>query len=324
MSLRESPSAEDFARTARGRAYKFALCALALALAASGAFMVTQSLLLPIVLLVILLALVTLWRYPGIMLPIVFTAVCLFELLPTHYADAFTDQIPFFWNINTIIQRYAFVLTDQSMFFWNQRYSLTNFKAVPLNLLEVLLLFSGTSAFLHAAYTKKVKLQVGPLFWPIFVYICFVGMGWANGTLTGGDFKISLMEVRPQFYFLLAYLMAFNILRERRQINTLFWTMALCIGLKGCLYTFRRYVTLGGLPLPDQGVGSHEEAFLFDTFVVLLIVLSLFQEHKRLRRVMWCLLPLVFMGNLATNRRAGTAALVIVVPILFLAADRAL
>jgi O-antigen ligase len=39
---------------------------------------------------------------------------------------------------------------------------------------------------------------------------------------------------------------------------------------------------------------------------------------------MWLLMPFVLMGNLATNRRAGTAALAIVVPILFLAADRAL
>jgi O-antigen ligase len=39
---------------------------------------------------------------------------------------------------------------------------------------------------------------------------------------------------------------------------------------------------------------------------------------------MWFLMPFVIMGNLATNRRAGTAALAIAMPILFLLVDMGL
>ncbi|MBC8104253.1 MAG: O-antigen ligase family protein [Cytophagales bacterium] len=216
--------------------------------------------------------------------------------------------MPFFWNVNTIFQTYAHV----------------NLKAVPLNLLEVLLLVAGTLSLVRAVALNQVSVRGGPLFVPIFIYICFVVMGWINGMATGGDFKLSLQEVRAQFYFLVAYLMAVNMIRTPHQTTRLMWMMVLCIGLKGCLYTFRRYVTLAGLPLSDQGVGSHEEAFFFNAFVALLAALAFCGEQGRLTRWMWLLLPLVITGNLATNRRAATAAMIIAVPILLLAAHRSL
>ena len=112
-------------------------------------------------------------------------------------------------------------------------------------------------------------------------------MGWVNGMMTGGDFKISLQETRSQFYFGLAYLMAVNIVRDRKQLEIMLWVTALCIGLKGILYTFRRYVTLHGLPLPDQGVGSHEEAFFFDAFIALLLALTICGAFPNCAGIMW-------------------------------------
>jgi hypothetical protein len=255
---------------------------------------------------------VLLCRFPRAVLYVTFAAACLFELLPTGYADALTDRVPFFWNVNTIFQRYA----------------QANVKAIPLNLCEVFLLAAALCSALRAVFTRSVRLRAGALFWPIAVYIGFVVMGWVNGMMSGGDFKISLQEVRSQFYFFLAYLLAVNLVHERRHVDVLLWLFALCVGLKGILLTFRRYVTLAGLPLPDQGVGSHEEAFFFDAFILLLLILCLTGAsdgaHKRLQRVMWFLLPCVLVGNLALNRRAGTAALLIAVPLLLMAAHRAL
>ncbi|MFI5303067.1 MAG: O-antigen ligase family protein, partial [Polyangiales bacterium] len=96
--------------------------------------------------------------------------------------------------------------------------------------------------------------------------------------------------------------------------------------LKGVLYSVRRihYITLGGMTLPDQGVGSHEEAFFFDCFLTLLLVCWMCDVHPKMRRVMWVLLPFVLMGDLACNRRAATAAFIVVIPMLLLAAHRAL
>lgn len=307
-------NADQFIVTGRRRVQRLTFWGLLLALACGGAFIALDldSALLPLVLLITIATPVLVWRFPRTALYVTFAAVCLFELFPTEYADALTDRVPFFWNVNTIFQRYAGA----------------NVKGIPLNLCEVFLLTAGFCSLVRAVFTNSVSLRAGTLFWPIAVYIGFVALGWINGMATGGDFKISLQEVRSQVYFLLAYLMAVNLVRDRRQVDTLLWTFVVCVGLKGVLYTFRRYVTLGGQPLPDQGVGSHEEAFFFNAFVMLLLVLGLTgadaHKYKWLRRVMWTFLPFVVTGNLATNRRAGTAALIITMPILLLAAHRAL
>ena len=303
-------TADDFLAAAERRRRRFFWGGALLALVAGGTFVAygTDNILLPLALLVGVLTPVLLWRFPRLALYGVYAAVCLFELAQTGYADALTDRVPFFWDVNTIFQTYAH----------------KDFKAIPLNLLEVFLLTAGVCSLLRSVFTGTARLRAGALIVPIAAYMAFVAWGCVNGLATGGDFKIALQEVRAQFYFLIGYLMAINLVQEKRQIGVLFWMTALCIGLKGILYTFRRYVTLAGQPLPDQGVGSHEEAFFFDAFLSLLLVLILCGVYQKLQWVMWALLPVVVLGNLATNRRAGTAALIVLVPILLLAAYRAL
>jgi hypothetical protein len=310
------PTAEDYARAARSRSLKFLLGGgvLAAIVAAAYAGIGLDNIFLPLVILVAFVIPILLWRYPRLALYFVFACACLFEIetIPgadgNGYADALTDRIPVFWNVNTILQRYAHM----------------DFKAIPLNLLEVLLLTAGLCALVRSAYTKTANFRAGELIWPISVYMGFVALAWVNGMMTGGDFKISLQEIRSQLYFGIAYLMAFNMLRDRQQLLTALWLTAICIGLKGILLTFRRYVTLHGLPLPDQGVGAHEEAFFFDAFIALLLSLSVCGALPKLRGTMLALLPFVILGSLACNRRAGTAAFIVMIPMLALAAYQAL
>lgn len=315
-SLSAMPSAEHYAAASRRRSVLFLLGGGLLAALSATAFIAfgLDNLALPIVLLLSVITPILLWRFPRLIMYLILAGGCLFELyllngpdgLPYH--DAVTDRIPLFWNVNTIFQRYANL----------------DFKGIPLNLLEVLLLIAGACSALRAVYLQAVNVRVGTLFIPIYVYMGFVFMGWVNGMMTGGDFKLSLQEVRSQFYFGIAYLVAVNLFRERRQLLVLLWTVVLCIGFKGILYTFRRYVTLAGIPLSDQGVGSHEEAFFFDCFGTLLLVLCVFKIYPKLRWMMFALLPFVIFGSLACNRRAGTAAFIVIIPLLVLGAYQAL
>ncbi|MDX1934501.1 MAG: O-antigen ligase family protein [Capsulimonadales bacterium] len=263
---------------------------------------------LPLVLLICMVVPILVWRWPTTTLWITFAMVCAVEILPRSFKDALTDRIPFFWNFNTIIQYYAHA----------------NFKGVPLNLMEMFLLSAGVSIFLKNLYLRRLKLETGPLFVPIAIYMAFVTMGWINGVATGGDFKISLQEVRSQFYFGMAYLMAVNFITDRKRLETLCWVSIICIGIKGILYTFRRYVTIAGLPLPDQGVGSHEEVYFFDTFISLWAFLALCKVQPKMRLASLILMPTVVMGHLACNRRAGIAAIIILLPVIALAAYAAL
>ena len=310
------PTADDYAAAARRRSGKFLAggAVLAVLIAAAFAGLVPGNVILPLVLLLALVTVVLLWRYPRFVLYVTLVAACLVELgIVTgpddmQFADSLTDRVPFFWNVNTIFQTYAHV----------------NFKGVPLNLFEIFVLFAGVCSCLRAVYTRTTNLRGGPLLIPIGAYMLFVMMGWVNGILTGGDFKISLQEVRPQLYFGLIYLMTVNIVRERRDLTSLLWVTVVCIGFKAVLLTIRRYGTLHGQPLPDQGVGAHEEAFFMDAFVLLLMTLSLCRVLPRLRWLMWSLLPFVVLGNLALNRRAATAAMIIALVVILVSAYRAL
>ncbi len=308
------PTADDYARAVRRRNGKFLAGGTVLATLVAAVFAGLGNIFLPLVVLAAFLLPILLWRFPRIVFYFVLASVCLFELAQmtgtngSVYADSLTDRIPVFWNINTILQIYGH----------------TDFKGVPLNLLEVLLLLAGACALVRSAYTKTADFRPGPLLWPIGIYTAFVLVAWVNGMATGGDFKISLQEIRSQLYFALAYLMAYNMIRDRTQRDAALWVMALCIGLKGILYTLRRYVTLHGFPLPDQGVGSHEEAFFFDVFIALLLAFSVCGTFPKLRNVMLFLLPFVVLGSLACNRRAATAAFVIILPVLMLCAYQAL
>ncbi len=307
------PSAGDFAESQRRSFGQIAIWTLLAALVCGlgmGAGVGAESLALPFIApAVFLITLATpflLWRYPRYVLYLTLAAVCLVEGAMSPAADEITGRIPFWWNINTIFQIYAHA----------------NLKAAPFSLFEVFIVSAGACSLIRSVFSGTARVRGGALLLPIAGYLAFVTIGWVNGLATGGDFKISLTEVRAQFYFGIAYLMAVNLVTERRHIDRLLWISVVCIGIKGLLYTFRRYVTLAGLPLPDQGVGSHEEAFFFNNFVLLLLTLALVaaREYKRLQTWMWVLLPLVILGNLATNRRAGTAGFIIGVVVLFLAA----
>ena len=315
-SLSAMPSADQYASASRARAYWFLIGGGVLGALAAASFVGfgLDNIFLPITLLVSVLMPILIWRFPRFIVYLTLAAACLFELGQVRgpdgqfYKDGITDRVPFFWNVNTIFQNYAHV----------------NFKGIPLNLFEVLIVIAGVCSCLRAVYTQTTSLRPGPLLLPVGVYMGFVIMGWGNGIMTGGDFKISLLEVRSQLYFGLAYLMTFNLIRERKHLLTFFWIMVPCIALKAILLTFRRYVTMHGQLLPDQGVGAHEDAFFMDAFMMLLVALSLCKVLPRLRWFMWSMMPFVVLGNLVLNRRAATAALVLLVPLMLMAAYQAL
>lgn len=304
--LFSAPTVDTFQRAARVRTVKITLLGALASLTLGGLFLFQgfDSLLIPLMVLLALTLPVILWHYSRAILYIVIGSAAFFELFPSPYSDSLTERVPFFWNINTIVQVYAGA----------------NFKAVPLNFLEVLLVLACLCSAVRAIFGNKVSLHGGPLLIPILVYLGFVLLAWANGMLTGGDFKNSLQEVRSQIYFVVAYLLAANLVTERRHERKLLWITLICVGIKGILLTFRRYVTIGGQPLPEQGVGSHEDAFLFSLFMLALMIFALYKSHRGMQRMALILLPTVMLGNLACNRRAGTAAMAIAIPIVLLTA----
>ncbi len=300
------PTAMDFKRQADRQQLSAIIAALLCSLILGSAYVLTgwDNIALPVAMIVAVAVPMLLWRYPIFGLYLVLACVCLFDVFPRSFTDAVFDnaKFPLWFNINTIIALYTYV--DPHV--------------IPVNLFEIIVVLMGLMSLVRMSYYKTMKFRAGDLLAPIAVYIAFVTIGWILGITSGGDFNLSLQEVRAQFYFLYAYCLAVNMVENRSQVRTVFWITALCIGLKGILYTFRRYVTLAGQPLDDQGVGSHEEAFMFDVFLMMLLCCVFSKSYTKLQWAMWALLPLIILGNIATNRRTGTAALVIALPIFLI------
>jgi O-antigen ligase len=302
------PGASYFQGAARGLNRKVLAIGLIVALLCALSFVALDlySAIPPVLLAAVLVCPVLFWHYPRAALYIIFVATCLVEVYGTYYPDEITGKIYFFYNINTVMSQYV-----------------RGFEALPLNVLELILIILFAFSFIKVCIEKNFSFEFTAISKAILVYISFVAFFFIYGILNGSDFKVALQETRAQFYFFVAYCMGAQFIKDRKQVNTLLWIMAIGIAIKGVLYTFRRYVTLGGMPLPDGGVGSHEEAFFFGCLSILPIVLLACNTHRKLMITIWCLMPIIVTGNMATNRRAGTAGMIIALVCLLLSAYRA-
>ena len=305
--LESVPSAVEMDQMRRGRDIRFFGLVLLCALAVGAGFILLEydSPVVPMLAMLLVVTGVLLWRHPTLAVYIALVAACTFEVFPVPIRDDFTGRTNFWQNLNTAFQTRGI-----------------QFEGLPINLFDLTVVLAGAFSLVQAVFGRRVAIKSGTLTGPMLFYLAFVGMNFFRGWADGSDYTIMLQEVRSQVYILVAYLMGLNTCKDDRAIGKVFWISALCIGLKGILYTYRRYVTLNGAPLSDQGVGSHEEAFFFNCFVGLLLTLWICRAQPKLQKTMWFLLPLVVLGFLATNRRAGTAGLILSLPLLVLIAYR--
>jgi hypothetical protein len=263
------------------------------------------NLLIPLGAICAFILIVLAWQFPKSMYFVMLIGACAIETFPMRFTDSSTDLIPLFWDVNTIVQVYLKL----------------NFHGFALSFFELLLITSGVAWFVRGVYYHTLRFKAGTLFLPIALYVACVFIGLMNGLATGGQFNIALFEVRAQVYFLFAYLMAVNSGKDSEsQVATLLWCSAIAIGFKGVLCSARFIFTLKGVTIPEIGIGSHEESFFFNCFIFELLVLKLANIQPKLRRTMLFMLPTVILANLANERRAATAALVIALILLLVLA----
>src|SRR4051812_49372082 len=121
--------------------------------------------------------------------PIVGTFTCmiiaiLFDSLPSPYVHTLISEMGVFRNLS--------------------------YKGLPqavwLSLFEVLVVLTLASVLVRRWHAHE-KMVRGALFLPIVAYGATVAFGEINGLLSGGDFKISLWELRPLGYIVVLYLL---------------------------------------------------------------------------------------------------------------------
>lgn len=156
-------------------------------------------------------------------------------------------------------------------------------------------------------------IKLGPIFWPFAALLICVAIGVAHGLSTGGDPKTVVLEIRPFWYLFLTYLLAYNLVTQKRHALGLLWITVLGTFLKALQGTYIVFALLGGHVSGQNEIMAHEQSFFF-VLVLLIILMSIM--FGRMRALMWIALlstPFLLIALVANNRRADYVAFLIAV-----------
>lgn len=144
---------------------------------------------------------------------------------------------------------------------------------------------------------------------PVMIcYVVAVTLGFLHGLFRNGNMTIALWEVRTQFHLLLVYILAVNLLTERRHVTPMLWITILCSTLQSALAVVK-YVTLSG-NVPDAGLMIHDVAFTFNVGFFLCLLSIIIPFDKRLTATSYVALPIIVAGILFNQRRGAIGAIV--------------
>lgn len=244
---------------------------------------------LPIVILFalpVVLVLAAVVRRPVFGLYTLFAAALLIPANPLHTADAIIDVIPFFTN-----------LSDSGSL------NVSGFGVTPAEIVMALA-FIG---LIGRDRTNQQSVPVGRLMTPYLAFGAVVVFGEVNGLLHGGNFKLSLWELRPQVYAFAMFAMANTLIRDKSQLRVLLTILVVCEVFKGAVGDFRYFVTLGGTLGQNDSVQPHEESYLLGLFVTVVLI-SLIWFRNRATVLLLALSPIVITAIITNHRRAGIGA----------------
>ena len=294
------PSAQFYRRAARLRTICAVLLLLLATLVAALLLYGYPSRAVPLILALVAVpfALVVLWRYPVSGVFMLFGATMILETtIPARiFGDDILHNVYFFEDIQT----------------W------AGFRGAPFSLAEAFMLLVAFVWIARAVAERSFHLDLGTLFLPLGLYTAMVVAGELHGMFGGGNFTLSLWEVRPSAYLAVSYVLTCNLVRTRRHLETLIWILVLGTGLKGVQGVVRYFVTPGGRLANGDSMFPHEQAFFFNLFLILVPIVFLYGGSRRLRAVLLLFLPFVAVSDLAMQRRAAILAIAVALILLLL------
>ncbi len=156
---------------------------------------------------------------------------------------------------------------------------------------------------------RQLHFFRGPLFWPIAVFMGFIGWGLAFGLALGGNANIALWEARPISYLPALFVLTSNLITMRRHVNQLIWVLALALfarGIEAVVYVATvLHWQIHGL----ERIGNHAMSIYFASFFVLAIAVWLFRDTLAKRVLFPLMLPPMVYAFFANQRRASFVAL---------------
>jgi len=143
-----------------------------------------------------------------------------------------------------------------------------------------------------------------------------------RGLVGGGSFLISLWELRPQAYGLVAFILAAALVKTRGDLVRLVGIFVVTVALKGLIADYRYLVTLHRNLNGVEAIMAHEESYFFAVFLIAAVSFFLWSKDKRVRLGAIALALIVGLGLNANHRRAGVVALMVGVGLFVILAAR--
>jgi hypothetical protein len=220
-------------------------------------------------------------------LQILLAAAIAIEIFGLNFPDSFTDQVPFFINLNNTL-------------------GISGLSATPAELLMGLLL---VIALARAGPAIRARLLSGRLFGPYLLFLMAVLVGEVHGLLNGGDFNKSLWELRPQVYGFVTFVIASLLIRSREDLERLALVAAVAILLKAIIGDVRYFIVLNHILGAHETVLGHEDSYFLALLPMAAMAALIWTGWTRTVSLLAIASVIALAALLANERRAGMAAL---------------
>lgn len=228
---------------------------------------------------------------------LIFGAALVFEIFPLDFPDSFTDNVAIFLNLNNS----------------NSSAGLDGIPITPAEILMVL----AIAMWIFAGRKSGQLQRPRPLLLAAYAAYMVVVLGAElRGLLFGGDFNISLWELRPQVYGFILFLLAASLVRERQHLLTLGGIFLAAVGFKAGLGFYRYFVTMGGSLGTRESIFSHEESYFLVMFLAGVLTVLIWYRKWRLVVPLLLFSPVVAIVLLENHRRVGILALWVAMAVL--------
>ncbi|OLB57076.1 MAG: hypothetical protein AUI01_05325 [Ktedonobacter sp. 13_2_20CM_2_56_8] len=206
------------------------------------------------------------------------------------------------------------ILTDRLyIYYWPP--SLEGLIERPIGFLFLFILFVLVC---HRLLKHQKMLEGGALLLPFLLYLLCVAGGVLHGLTSGGNLKITVVELRPFWYLFISYLLAYNLVTRISHLRGFFWIVILGAGIKGLQGAYIDFVVLHGNLTGVDVTMSHEESFFFAALLVLLMLLCLHHHYRPQLYAALLALPFVVIALIANQRRADYVALAMAIPVAWM------
>jgi len=211
------------------------------------------------------------------------------------------DRIPFFLNLDT-----------------------SRLAPVAITPAEIVMIVAIAFWLAKGISAGELRLPIGRLLAPYVAFLLVTVASEIRGIAAGGDFRISLWELRPQVYGFIIFVLVSSLVTDRRHISRLTLLALAGVSLQAMIGVYRYWVTLHRDTGSVYAILGHEDSYFLGLLLVAALVALLWRADRRVLVPLALIAPLAANALLANERRVGIVALIAGVTVVALLAFRTL